>query len=79
LANILPLIPLKRIVTAYIMFGPLLTTAKLYLVFVDERTVGLVDLPDLAAKMLKGDIRSKHVVDLNNRKVVKNLLLASQN
>ena len=58
------LIPLERRITAYGRFGPLLTSDKLDLVSGDERTVGLGDLTDLGAKMLKGDIRGRYVVDL---------------
>ena len=58
------LIPLERRITAYSRFGPLLTSDKLDLVSGDERTVGLGDLPDLGAKMQKGDIPGRYVVDL---------------
>jgi len=59
------LIPLERRISAYGRFGPLLTTDKLGLVSEDEKTIGLAQLPDLGAQMLKGDIRGRYVVDLS--------------
>ena len=55
--------PLERRLSAYGRFGSLLTPDKLDLVSGEERTVGLAQLPDLGAQMLKGNLRGRYVVD----------------
>jgi len=58
-------LPMHKRVAAYTKFGPLLTADKLALVSGEEKTVGLAEIPDLGAKMLKGNIRGRYVVDLS--------------
>jgi D-arabinose 1-dehydrogenase-like Zn-dependent alcohol dehydrogenase len=57
------LIPLERRISAYNRFAPLLSEEKLALVSEDEKTVGLAEVPELSAKMLRSEIRGRYVVD----------------
>jgi len=58
-------LPMQKRIQAYTKFAPLLTADKLALVSGEERTVGLAEIPELGAKMLKGNIRGRYVVDLS--------------
>jgi len=58
-------LPMERRLAAYTKFGPLLTGDKLALVSGEGKTVGLNQVPELGAQMLKDSIRGRYVVDLS--------------
>jgi len=58
-------LPTEKRLEAYNRYSPLLTSEKLGLVSGDGQTVGLGALPDLANKMLKGEVKGRYVVDVN--------------
>lgn len=58
-------LPTEKRLTAYSRYSPMLTPDKLALVSGDGQTVGLGDLPALGAKMLKGEVKGRYIVDIS--------------
>jgi len=58
-------LPTEKRLEAYLRYSGFLTSDKLDLVSGGGQTVGLEALPDLATKMLKGEVKGRYVVDLS--------------
>jgi len=58
-------LPTENRLTAYNRYSPLLTPQRLSQVCGEGQTVGLADLPGLSAKMLKGEVKGRYIVDVN--------------
>jgi len=58
-------LPTDDRLAAYSRYSPLLTPDRLGQVCGDGQTIGLADLPNMAAKMLKGGVKGRYIVDVN--------------
>jgi len=58
-------LPTDKRLAAYQRFAPLLTSEKLGLVCGEDQSVGLGQLPELGALMLKGKVKGRYIVDVS--------------
>jgi len=58
-------LPTEKRIEAYTKYSSYLSADKLELVSGGGQTVGLAAVPDLASKMLKGEVKGRYVVDLS--------------
>jgi len=58
-------LPTEKRLSAYNKYAPMLTPDKLGLVCGEDQAVGLADLPELGANMLKGKVKGRYIVDVN--------------